>query len=498
MSSVSPKRTSSTRPAGKSAPLNPLEVNFLDLLPDGVDGEVLAEYSRDAMNRNSDGSVKAECEAEATAADESQNAAAPDIFAKSSRVNDQFLLSAKSPLTPPFSARGAFAAQMQPQVLQPNQNHQQSQPQQQQSQSTTPTNLMPSDMFQNFYQHPSSGGGNDISNAPSTHLPMINTGVPSLSTPLPSPSLQGMTDFWRTQSPLEHPSMQQHQQQQQHPLLHSHFGGGGMANGNGSSFGGDQQSSANQRTLFATPAFASQSLASPTLANFHQQSRNNAMPAYMYDFANPFPHAGVDSMGIPTPPHGSSPVMVNIGNQPSSSKLMMDSMARFNSASSLLDTPPPSRRSSIAPKSSSSSSSGKRSRSDPNSRDFCCSFPDCSKKFKRSEHLKRHMRTHTGERPFQCPLPDCGKRFSRSDNLTQHIRIHKNAPKKHGSGGSSGDDNSHNPNGLPSGSYLINSNSSGGMMTQPPPPSSLMTSSTINYLPIASASAYTHGSQSQL
>ncbi|KAI0299048.1 STE like transcription factor-domain-containing protein [Multifurca ochricompacta] len=53
---------------------------------------------------------------------------------------------------------------------------------------------------------------------------------------------------------------------------------------------------------------------------------------------------------------------------------------------------------------------------------FSCPLYSCGRLFKRLEHLKRHLRTHTMERPFQCP--GCGKRFSRSDNLTQHMRIH--------------------------------------------------------------------------
>jgi len=55
---------------------------------------------------------------------------------------------------------------------------------------------------------------------------------------------------------------------------------------------------------------------------------------------------------------------------------------------------------------------------------FKCQVESCPRVFKRSEHLKRHMRTHTGEKPFKCSAPDCGKAFSRSDNLTQHMRIH--------------------------------------------------------------------------
>lgn len=59
---------------------------------------------------------------------------------------------------------------------------------------------------------------------------------------------------------------------------------------------------------------------------------------------------------------------------------------------------------------------------DAGERPFPCTWPDCSKKFARSDELARHYRTHTGEKKFGCPL--CDKRFMRSDHLMKHARRH--------------------------------------------------------------------------
>jgi transcription factor STE12 len=58
---------------------------------------------------------------------------------------------------------------------------------------------------------------------------------------------------------------------------------------------------------------------------------------------------------------------------------------------------------------------------------FTCPLIPCARVFKRLEHLKRHVRTHTQERPFGCDR--CPKRFSRSDNLTQHHKTHEKADR---------------------------------------------------------------------
>ncbi|OJJ86471.1 FTFMHR domain-containing protein [Aspergillus glaucus CBS 516.65] len=46
----------------------------------------------------------------------------------------------------------------------------------------------------------------------------------------------------------------------------------------------------------------------------------------------------------------------------------------------------------------------------------------CDRRFKKTEHFKRHERSHTNERPYECNV--CHKRFSRSDVLSRHAKGH--------------------------------------------------------------------------
>ena len=51
---------------------------------------------------------------------------------------------------------------------------------------------------------------------------------------------------------------------------------------------------------------------------------------------------------------------------------------------------------------------------------YRCTEPGCKGRFKRQEHLKRHMKSHSRDRPYVCWVPGCHRAFSRSDNLNAH------------------------------------------------------------------------------
>ncbi|KAI9477824.1 MAG: STE like transcription factor-domain-containing protein [Benjaminiella poitrasii] len=80
------------------------------------------------------------------------------------------------------------------------------------------------------------------------------------------------------------------------------------------------------------------------------------------------------------------------------------------------------KKSSAATAAAADSESEQASDSSYQQRYFECPISSCRKVFKRLEHMKRHLRTHTLERPYLCDM--CGKRFSRSDNLAQHKKTH--------------------------------------------------------------------------
>lgn len=91
------------------------------------------------------------------------------------------------------------------------------------------------------------------------------------------------------------------------------------------------------------------------------------------------------------------------------------------------DLPDPADESGMPPPPAKKARASSRAHSlDPregDNRHFTCPYEFCRRPFKRLEHLKRHVRTHTQERPFPCER--CPRTFSRQDNLAMHIKTHE-------------------------------------------------------------------------
>ncbi len=53
-----------------------------------------------------------------------------------------------------------------------------------------------------------------------------------------------------------------------------------------------------------------------------------------------------------------------------------------------------------------------------------CHYPECARQYKKTSHLRAHLRSHIGDQPYVCSWINCGRRFTRSDELHRHFRIH--------------------------------------------------------------------------
>ncbi|KAJ1950789.1 hypothetical protein IWQ62_006510, partial [Dispira parvispora] len=76
---------------------------------------------------------------------------------------------------------------------------------------------------------------------------------------------------------------------------------------------------------------------------------------------------------------------------------------------------------------SNSTSSDRNEQTGPTSRRlprYCCTYPGCTKTYRKRWLFQNHLCTHTGERPYKCSEPGCGKSFIRKTSLQFHVYAH--------------------------------------------------------------------------
>ncbi|KAI8081158.1 hypothetical protein BDF21DRAFT_418534 [Thamnidium elegans] len=150
--------------------------------------------------------------------------------------------------------------------------------------------------------------------------------------------------------------------------------------------------------------------------NNNNNNNNSTMQPYYHHHHHPYPL-------LPTPSNKPTDYMYN---QQHYSNMLQDNSPTPSSRSVLHNNNNNNNNNSISSSSSSSTSSSNKSSTlkGEQKKPHACSHPNCERRFRRLEHLKRHMRIHTHEQPFKCTFPGCLKAFSRSDNLTQHRKTH--------------------------------------------------------------------------
>jgi hypothetical protein len=221
---------------------------------------------------------------------------------------------------------------------------------------------------------------------------MNNAGI-GMTTPLPSPSLPAMphplSDYWRSPVAMETPQASSSSSasasgHQLLPNLNVNGSGGNYSNTFPKNLLGHQQQQ-QQHQPFSSILQPS-TIPNASFPNFHHHSHNNhhqqqhnqlqhqqlqQKPFYTTYGSLPYgmENYSADANSMPTPPQQ----LLNTGGVPIGGGTDGKKVAGGKSSSSL--------------------SAAKKARSTPGqAREFACLFPDCGKKFKRSEHLKRHQR----------------------------------------------------------------------------------------------------------
>ena len=52
-----------------------------------------------------------------------------------------------------------------------------------------------------------------------------------------------------------------------------------------------------------------------------------------------------------------------------------------------------------------------------------CHIPGCNKLYRKTSHLRAHLRWHSDDKPFVCAWNNCNKKFTRSDELQVRIKV---------------------------------------------------------------------------